>query len=155
MADSDERLELVLSEALRALTEQQAVLDHLRSRATVLLSAAALVGALMGAPLLSDGVRPGALTQLAIVALAGTLLLTLLITAPLFRWRFTPKVSALLQAVGDGHDLDSMRRHLALDLERFKQGNGRILARLQWMFSGAAVLLTAEFGLLLSALFTR
>ncbi|NMO54759.1 hypothetical protein HH310_26675 [Actinoplanes sp. TBRC 11911] len=41
--EPDKRLDVVLSEALRALAHQQSLLDNLGSRATVLTTAAALV----------------------------------------------------------------------------------------------------------------
>lgn len=42
-AEPDKRLEVVLAESLRALAHQQSLLDNLRSRATLLTTAAALV----------------------------------------------------------------------------------------------------------------
>ena len=48
----DERLKIVFDEALRALTQQQARLDNVRSRATTLTAAAALISSFVGSPIL-------------------------------------------------------------------------------------------------------
>jgi hypothetical protein len=47
-AEPDKRLEVVLAESLRALAHQQSLLDNLRSRATLLTTAAALVSTFPG-----------------------------------------------------------------------------------------------------------
>ena len=54
-SEPDKRLELVMAEALRALSHQQSLLDNLRSRATLLTTAGALVGSLVGAPAIARG----------------------------------------------------------------------------------------------------
>jgi hypothetical protein len=53
------RLEIVFSEALRAVTHQQSVLDSIRTRATTLTAAAALVTPFFGTPVLQARDRAG------------------------------------------------------------------------------------------------
>jgi hypothetical protein len=113
------RLEIVFSEALRAVTHQQSVLDSIRTRATTLTAAAALVTPLFGTPVLQARDRAGWPTIVALAALTGVLASTFVVSAPWWRWTFRASAAALLQAVDAGHDVDSMRRHLCLDFERW------------------------------------
>lgn len=139
---TDPRWELVYDEALRALAFQQSTLDNLRSRATLLTAGAALVGSALGAPVLKQG-SLGVASVLAIVALGLVLAAAGVICAPWWRWRFVASATSLIAAVDLGHTLDSMRRHLAADFERWLDENEVRLRRLQWCFTAglAAMLL--------------
>jgi hypothetical protein len=154
-SEADERFDLVLSEALRSLTQQQSVLDNLRARATVLLSTAALASSFLGAPVLAgkSGLTPASIAALA--ALAAVLILTITVCLPVWRWNFRARPSALLQAIDGGYDIDSMRRHLAVDFEHFIDSNDRLLGFLQWIFTLSAILVTTELSLWLLALLQR
>jgi hypothetical protein len=136
----DPRLELVLGEALRALEHQQALLDNLRSRATLLTTAAALVGAY---PLADPSARAAA-TVLAASGLVGVLVCTSVICVPWWRWRFRTSATALLGAVDLGHTLDGMRRHLAVDFETWLDDNDRRIRMLQWWFSAGLAFLALQ-----------
>lgn len=139
----DERLELVFSESLRALSYQQGALDNLRSRVTLLTAGAALVSSsFMGTALQAP--RWGAATVVAIAAMTGVLVLALVICAPVWRWTFLSSASRLLGAVDLGHDLDSMRRHLAADFEQWLDANEKKLRKLQWCFVAGLVFLLVE-----------
>jgi hypothetical protein len=83
--EPDRRLEIVLAESLRALAHQQGLLDNLRSRATLLLTAAALVASFPGVSAATGGSAIGAATVLEMLGLAGVLLCTLVICAPWWR----------------------------------------------------------------------
>jgi hypothetical protein len=141
--DSDARLELVLSEALRALGHQQAMLDNIRSRATLLTTAAALVTSFLGAPAIASRHHDWP-TVVAVIALAGVLVCTFVICAPWYRWRFRSSASILLGALDDGHDLNSMRRNLAGNFEQWHDGNERRIRVLEWWFTAGLVLLLIE-----------
>ena len=145
-AGPDARLEIVFTEALRAVTHQQGVHDNLRSRATTLTGAAALVTPFFGAPVLQAGGRVGWPTAVALLALAGVLVATFVICMPWWTWTFRASAAALLQAVDAGHDVDSMRRHLAQDFERWVDQNEKKIRRLEWWFTAGLVFLLVELG---------
>ncbi|MET9227588.1 hypothetical protein [Lentzea sp. NPDC003310] len=141
--EPDRRLELVFSESLRALGYQQGALDNLRSRVTLLLAGAALVSSsFVGTAL--QGPHWGVAAVVAITAMTGVLVLALVVCAPVWRWTFLSSASRLLRAVDLGHDLDSMRRHLATDFEQWLTDNERKLRKLQWCFVAGLVLLLVE-----------
>jgi hypothetical protein len=140
---SDERLDLVLSEALRALAHQQSLLDNVRSRATILTGSAALVASLLGAPVLQHQ-DVGWPSVVALVSLAGVLACTLAICVPWWRWYFRSSATVLLSAMDAGHSLNSMRRHLSIDLERWVDRNDRSMRILQWLFAVGLTLLFVE-----------
>jgi hypothetical protein len=144
LAEPDPRLEIVLNEALRALQHQQMLLDNLRSRATLLTTAAALVISFPGVSALTGRTRPGLPVVLAVVGLAGVLLCTLVVCAPWWRWRFRTSATRLLEAVDGGHDVNSVRRHLATDFEIWVNHNDRRIRTLQWWFTAGLVLLAVE-----------
>jgi hypothetical protein len=133
---TDARLDLVLAESLRALTQQQTVLDNLRARASLLLSAAALVTPFFGPQSLINrdgGVRGSALVL--IVALSVVTLMTGLVIWPRWRWNFRTSARKLLDVYVDQDlSIDDMRRQLALTYEGYVDRNDHGLARLQWCF---------------------
>lgn len=141
--DSDPRWGLVYDEALRALSFQQSALDNLRSRATLLTAGAALIGSVLGTPALADA-RSGVASVLAIAALACVLATAGIICAPWWRWRFVSSAARLTQAVELGHSLDSMRRHLAADFEKWLDSNEKRLRGLQWCFTAGLMALLME-----------
>jgi hypothetical protein len=143
-AEPDKRLEIVFAEALRAVTHQQSVLDSIRTRATTLTAAAALVTPFFGTPVLQARDRAGWPTIVALAALTGVLASTFVVSAPWWRWTFRASAAALLQAVDAGHGVDSMRRHLCLDFERWVDQNERKLRRMQWWFTAGLGFLLLE-----------
>ena len=143
-AEPDERLEIVYAEALRGLTHQQGVLDNVRSRATTLTAAAALVTPFFGAPILQDRDRLSWPTPVALAALIGVLASTFVICMPWWTWTFRSSAAALLGAVDAGHDADSVRRHLALDFERWVDQNEAKIRRLEWWFTAGLAFLLVE-----------
>ena len=106
-AEPDKRLEIVFAEALRAVTHQQSVMDGIRTRATTLTAAAALVTPFFGTPVLQARDRAGWPTIVALAALTGVLASTFVVSAPWWRWTFRASAAALLQAVDAGHGVDS------------------------------------------------
>lgn len=151
---SDVRLELVLAESLRALNQQQAVLDNLRARAAVLLSAAALVTSFFGPPSLSHaGGRLGGMAVLAVAALGGVTAASGVLIWPRWQWDFRTSSRKLLAAyVDDGRSVDEVRRGLAVTFESYVDANDRKLSVLQWAFVLGMLALVLEVVAWLTAL---
>lgn len=143
-AEPDRRLEIVFSEALRALAHQQSLLDNLRSRATLLTTAAALVISFPGVSAATGQLELGFPAIFAAAGLAGVLICSLVVCAPWWRWRFRSSATRLLAAVDGGHDVDSMRRNLARDFETWLDHNDRQIRILQWWFTAGLFLLSVE-----------
>jgi hypothetical protein len=142
--EPDKRLEIVLSEALRSLAHQQSLLDNLRSRATLLTTAAALVISFPAVVTVTRRTEVGLSAAIAAGALIGVLVCSLVVCAPWWRWHFRSSATQLLLAVDAGHDVDSLRRNLAKDLERWLDANERQIGKLQWWFMSGLTLLGVE-----------
>jgi hypothetical protein len=142
-ANEDPRWELVFDEAQRALTYQQGILDNLRSRATVLTAAAALVSTLLGVPALKTG-QLGLASVIAIGAAALIVISTGIICAPWYSWHFTSSAKILVEAVENGYDLNEMRERLALNFDEWYEENARRLGGLQAVFTVGLSLLFIE-----------
>lgn len=85
---------LLYEDAQRSIASQEQKVDELRSRAGILLSAAAVVSAFLGAgPLTTDRAHPA--TVLGVLAFAGVVATTLAILVPWpfikWEWRFGTK----------------------------------------------------------------
>src|SRR4051794_40202256 len=74
-------------EAVRALSEQQVVIESFRSRAGLLFSAAAITTSFLGAQTLQGG-DSSALAWLALTSFGGVAALSLALLWP-YRWQFT------------------------------------------------------------------
>jgi hypothetical protein len=131
VSDTDPRLALVYAEALRSITQQQGVLEQLRSNAGTLLAALSLAtGFLAGL----DGQKGfGRWGWIATGAFVVAVVLVAVILWP-YKWRFRLKTGVLLDGYVDAEpptSLDVMHRKLAEWLERDWQENKD---RLRWMF---------------------
>lgn len=141
--DLDARLALVYAEAQRSITQQQDVLNQLRSNAGTLLGAVSLAtGFLAG---LHGRAPLGTWGTVAVCAFIAAVLLTVSILWPRNRWKFRLRTDTLLTGYVDaGASLDVMHRQLAEYLERDYKDNR---SRLRWMFylfDLAAVAMTVE-----------
>lgn len=114
----DARLGLVLDQAQRGLTRQQADLDNLRARAGTLVAAASLVSSFLGAQALKDSHLPKpaiAAVGVAVLALVVVIASAVVIVWP-YTWRWGINAHLLLSAYVEGDDpatLDETRRSLA------------------------------------------
>jgi hypothetical protein len=136
----DSRIKLVFDEALRAVTYQQGMLDNLRSRATLLTAASALIASLFGAPTIQSH-HFGWWAAIAVFATAMVLFSTVWVCAPWYQWSFTTNTKALAGAVEIGFSIDDMRRNLAKDFETWVDENEKRLKSLQaWFIVGVIAL---------------
>jgi hypothetical protein len=145
---ADERIALILEESRRALDQQEAVLDGLRSRTGVLLTAASIASSFLGAAALGDGdfcvwtwLALGALALLAWLAVHGVL------WPRQDAWTFSHNVPSLLENYIDGEhdwDIDSMRTAMAEKNQEFWDANSAQLKDMFGAFRLAAAALLVE-----------
>ena len=95
----DPRTALLYKESLRALTQQQAVLDNLRTRTGILLSAAAISSSFLGAQALADS-DPTVWSWCAIGSFAVLGLLLVAVLLPRGDWYFSQNVDQLESVFG-------------------------------------------------------
>ena len=122
MADPDERYVLVLDQVTRALSQQMAAIDNLRSRAGIAVSAAALVSSFLGASTLeakSVSATVLVLTILAVISLAVVVAMTVAILWP-YAWRTGFDAHAALSnyvEADDPADINVVRREFAYHMQ--------------------------------------
>ena len=152
---ADTVADLAYEASTRALSEQRAALDNLRSRAATLVSAAAIVTSFMGASALADqkltritGVPTLAADRslqtaelVAILAFGGVLAVCLWILRPRANWIF---VLSAKQILGRNLELDAVKRELAEYCEEMWDGNARPIKWRMRAFQVGVVLLGVE-----------
>lgn len=120
----DARLELAYEESVRAWALQSAVLDELRSRAGLLIAAASVSSAFLGAHDL--GVRHS-LHPLDVAAIALFGLVTLLcvyVLWPAKGWVFAHNAENVIKTyVKNGGSVNAMYRQMTIDNTAYRQGN--------------------------------
>jgi hypothetical protein len=143
MADSTQAL--AYEEALRALTQQQAVLDGLRSRASTLLGITSISTSFLGGIVLDSGKLEG-LTWIPVCTFViGMLAIWILLPTP--GWKFSLDISILISDYVEGHppaELPEMYRDLALHFRNHHRDNEAHLGRLFLLYRLASGLLVAE-----------
>lgn len=146
--EADPRLALVYEESRRALDQQQAALDNLRTRTGVLIAAAAIASSFLG----GQALRTEALSVwswLGLVALAAVGLSAILVLAPWGRWVFSNNVETLLSGyirADDPATLGEMEVRLAKFNQKHRDTNQRKLDRLYLGFRIACGALVLEVG---------
>jgi hypothetical protein len=147
MGDEDARFELLYSEAVRTLEQQQALVESVRARTGILLSAASIVTSFFAGIALAGGKRLDAPTWAAAFCFVAAGALCLAILWPEWSWtfRFNPKklVRDYIEADPPA-TLDEMRLDLSLHVENWAEKNG---IKMRWLFrcfEAASILLGAE-----------
>jgi hypothetical protein len=141
----DPRIALAYEESVRAVVQQQDVLNSLHTRAGLVLSAAAITSSLFAAQVLGDG-SPTCLTWSALGAFAIVGCAALYVLWPRNGWRFSNSVPGLLSEWVDKSNasINEMRR----DVAEFNQGaysdNQKMLGRLHIGFQIASAALGIE-----------
>lgn len=144
-AKSDDRIGLILDEAIRAIEHQQKVLDSIRARITWIVASSAIVTSFLGAPVFRNGSSPLSIpTTFALLAFFGVLLCSFIVGSPTWNWRFRSSPSVLLEWVDADVPLDRMRRELAILLEAWTDENEKKIEDLGSWFKGALFLLLVE-----------
>lgn len=136
---------LALDEAIRALEGQRESLDELRARAGILLSAALLIGALLGGPASqTNGLNyVVAASVLLVLAVAGSLL----VLRPTGGWKFSVGTKALLKDYIESDKpatVPELHRSLAWHMDDDYMENQRRLKWLYRIFTGASILVVGE-----------
>lgn len=141
----DGRIALVFEEARRSNTQQQRVLDELRSRTATLLSATAISTAFLGAQALAEG-GFGSTGVAATLSFVAAELMCLVILVPKGKWLFRFEVHGLLRDYVDETPvtLDHMRAILAEHLEENFQANENRMKQLFLAFRAGAGFLMIE-----------
>jgi hypothetical protein len=141
-----EGYELAHQEGLRAITQQQAVLDGLRSRAGTLLAVASLVTSFLGG-LALQGKPPAGLAWLAIALFLITAAAVLYVLASRPGWRFRTRPSVIIGEYIEGNPRApawQMRKQLAEHLEADFDANEERMGPLFRVLQIANIALAAE-----------
>lgn len=144
-ADKDRLYEVAYDEAVRALSEQQAVIDSFRTRAGLLLSAAAITTSFLGAQALHGGDSSLA-AWLAMVGFVGVAAVSLAILWPR-QWEFTANPRDVIQTYIEAEEpapIEELHRDLSLHMHNSYTENREGLEQLAVFFQVASGLLTIE-----------
>lgn len=147
MADADKDIlyKVAYEEAVRALSEQQGTIDSFRTRAGLLLSAAAITTSFLGAQAL-DGGKASPMTWVAMAAFLGVASVSLGILWPR-RWEFTANPRDLIQTYIEAEEpapIEELHRDLSLHMHNSYTENRGGLEHLIVFFQIASGLLTVE-----------
>ena len=144
-ADKDILYKVAYGEAVRALSEQQVAIDSFRTRAGLLLSAAAITTSFLGAQAL-DGGDSNIATWLAMAAFVGVAVASLAILWPR-QWEFTANPRDVIQTYIEADEpapLDELHRDLSLHMHNSYIENREGQEQLSVLFQVASGLLTIE-----------
>jgi hypothetical protein len=147
MDDEDLRAALVFGEARQLLDQQAGVVDIVRSRAGILLSAASIATSFLAGIAIpkGEGLRlfwsgPAALAFGVVVGLCVTILW------PTRNWKFSSNPTDLVRSYLDPTDVSLARaqRNLALWAQQWADGNAEKLRTMFILFEVACAFLAAE-----------
>ncbi|HEX4806068.1 MAG TPA: hypothetical protein VFU94_09215 [Conexibacter sp.] len=138
-----QRARLAYEASLRALDQQHKVLEDLRSRTGLLLAAASLSASFLGARAF-DGHASVALSAIALVALAVTLVLGIVVLMPRPELVFSTEGTLLYADLYDVDDPAEQHRYLAHWLDEFWEGNELPIQQMTRRFEIAAGALVVQ-----------
>ena len=144
-ADKDFPYRIAYDEAVRALSQQQSMIDSLRTRAGLLLSAAAITTSFLGAQALNDG-GPSLATWLALACFVSLSIAALAILWP-HSLEFTANPANVIESyieTAEPLSVPEIHRDLALHMHRSYDENLSGQQQLASRFRLAGVLLTVE-----------
>jgi hypothetical protein len=140
--DQDPRLAFVYQEALRGLTQQQAVVESLLNRGGILIFALSFANSLLGTRALTDGLDGW--DWIALGSLVGVGVLASVMLWPYYNYWFRFGPRELIDRYIDGPESASMakmHRDLALRIEADMTRNGRLVRRIRIACQLALILL--------------
>lgn len=141
----DPRLKLIFDEAMRGWSLQSSVLDELRSRAGILLSAAAVSSSFLGAAGIARHKSLTALGILAVIAFGVVVGLCTYVVWPTRNWCFSHEADGLLEAyVRKEKPLNYMYEQVALATDEYRTDNDRKLSHRFLAFRLASAALGAD-----------
>lgn len=150
---TDALYKVAYDEAVRALSEQQAIVESLRSRAGVLFSAAAITTSFLGARALhAAGWSP--FSWLALVAFVGVAVAFLATLWPR-RWEFAADPHVVIEAYVESSEpaaLGDMHRDLSFHMHRAYLKNSEEKEKLIVFFQISNVLFALELVLWIAAI---
>jgi hypothetical protein len=144
-ADKDILYRVAYDEAVRALSEQQGAIESFRTRAGLLLSAAAITTSFLGAQALDSG-SSNVSTWLALTAFVSVAVVSLAILWPR-RWEFTANPRDVIQTYIEADEpapIEELHRDLSLHMNNSYIENREGLEQLSVFFQIASGLLTVE-----------
>lgn len=144
-ADKDFPYRVAYDEAVRALSQQQSMIDSLRTRTGLLLSTAAITTSFLGAQALNGG-HPSLLTWLALIAFMGLSVASLAILWP-HRLEFTANPANVIESYIETPEplsVEEIHRDLSLHMHGSYAENLVGQKQLASRFRLAGVLLTTE-----------
>lgn len=139
--------ELAYEEAKRALDAQQHVVNELRSRAGVLIAAAAITTSFFGGQALDeDNVGIAGWIAIACFGFLGISVLAILWPQPSWAVTVNAKrfIATYIERQDGPRDLPTIHRDLALHMSASYVANGQQLRRLSFAFRAGAALLVGE-----------
>jgi hypothetical protein len=151
--------ELAYVEARRALDDQEAAVNDLRSRAGVLIAAAAVTTSFFGGAALADG-HLGVAGWLAVVAFVVLGASVLAVLWPRHQWAFNVDAREYIETYlepddSEALDVPAIHRDLALHMAESFRANRRHLRSLLSTFRLAAALLIVEVSAWVAALIAQ
>ena len=145
VADKDILYKVAYDEAVRALSAQQSTIDSFRTRAGLLLSAAAITTSFLGAQAL-DSSESNPSAWLAMTGFVGVAVVSLAILWPR-RWEFTANPRDVIETYIEADrpvSIEELHRDLSLHMHNSYADNRRGLEQLAIFFQLASGLLTVE-----------
>jgi hypothetical protein len=137
-------LELAYQESVRGLDMQSLALDELRSRTGVLIAAASVSSALLGAAALGQHTHPSGWTYAGIAVFLVVIGLCLYILVPT-EWEFVYPPKALIETYVDGDaSMSEMYDSMAKGNAETRKTNAKRLKPLYTAFTFASVALGAD-----------
>jgi hypothetical protein len=150
MADEDPRGAIVYASAVRTIGQQEGVLESIRGRAGILLSAAAIATSFLVGLAIREGEGLGLWTGAASVAFGLVVAACLSILLPTADWWFRANGRKLVEGYLDADppiSLVDMHHALSLEMEEWSQKNKDKLDSMFQRFSFACIFLAVEIGL--------
>ena len=152
-AETDQRLELVLAEARRAVDLQIQSADQGRARASTILATAAVVGGFLGAIAREIDEPPSGSLSVAVLGFGIAAVAACVALAPA-TFTFDASAKALIRdriEAPDAVDLAGLRWSLAESYDEWRESNLGALSRIWWAVTVAAAGVTVEVLALLAA----